>query len=136
MTLDISELRERIAAQLSEYEPVGNSIIRFTRKVGEVPFAVCYVDITPDLPNTQDKLTKYQDDVIGPRYFEGRKSLQWSTYLYFVTSAERLANKDVRAAKELIERDRSYARKFVISEKELDSVLNPAVVAPVDPSPS
>lgn len=136
MSLTISQLRERVAAQFSDVQQVSDSVVRFTRKAGDLPFAVYYLDITPDLPKTQEKLTTYQDRVIGPHYFEGRKSLQWSNYLYFVTSGERLATKEVREVKDLIERDRSYARKFIISEEELDSVLNPAVVAPVDPSPS
>ena len=111
MSLTVSGLRERLSAQFADVQQVDDSVIRFTRKAGDLPFAVYYLDIAPDLPKTQEKLTKYQDRVIGPHYFEGRKSLQWSNYLYFVTSGDRLATKDVRQAKDLIERDRSYARK-------------------------
>jgi len=131
MTISISQVRERVAAaQFSDVEQVDDSIIRSTRKVGERPFAVYYFDVAQDLPGTQERLTKYQDRVIGGHYFEGRKSLQWSNYLYFVTSSNRLASKEALQAKELIERDRRYARKFVISEEELESVLNPQVVKP------
>jgi len=136
MTLNISQLRERVtAAHFSDVEQVDDSIIRFTRKAGKLPFAVYYFDVAQDLPETQETLTKYQDRVIGGHYFEGRKSLQWSNYLYFVTSTNRLASKQVHQAKELIERDRSYARKFVISEEEIDAVLKPPVVEPTAPSP-
>jgi DNA repair exonuclease SbcCD ATPase subunit len=135
MTLNISQLRERVARQFSDVEQVDDSIIRFTRKAGELPFAVCYLDVAQDIPRTQETLTKYQDRVIGSRYFEGGKSLQWNYYLYFVTSAARLHLSEVREARELIERDRSYARKFVISEEELDSVLTPPVVEPAEATP-
>jgi len=135
MTLNISQLRERVVARFSDVEQVDDSIIRFTRKAGELPFAVYYLDVAQDLPGTQEALTKYQDRVIGSRYFDGRKSLQWNNYLYFVTSADRLERSEVRKAKELIEHDRSYARKFVISEDELDWVLTPPVVALVDATP-
>jgi len=135
MTLNIAQLRERVAARFSDVEQVEDSIIRSTKKSGELPFAVYYFDITEDLPGTQETLTKYQDRVIGSHYFEGRKSLQWSNYLYFITSGDRLASSDVRQAKELIEGDRSYARKFVISEEELESVLAPTVVAPAETTP-
>lgn len=132
MTLNISQLRERLTAEagFAAVEQVGDSIIRSTRRLGALPFAVYYFDVAQDLPETQAKLTKYQDRVIGTRYFEGRKSLQWSNYLYFVTSDEHLATSEVSHAKELIERDRSYARKFVISEDELESVFAPLAVAP------
>ena len=129
MTLNISQLRDRVkAAHFSDVEQVDDSIIRFTRKAGKLPFAVYYFDVAQDLPETQETLTKYQDRVIGKHYFEGKKSLQWSNYLYFVTSRKRLAGEEVLQAKELIERDRSYARKFVISEEELETVLQPRAV--------
>ena len=116
MTLNLAQLRERVAARFPHVEQVDDSVIRFTRDAGKEPFAVYYFDIAQDLPQTQETLTKYQDRVIGTHYFEGKTSLQWSNYLYFVTSGERLASSEVRRAKELIERDRSYARKFVITE--------------------
>ncbi len=135
MTLSVAELQERVAAQFSDVQQVDESIIRFTKKSGKNPFAVCYVDITDDLPGTIDTLSKYQDRVIGIDYFEGSKSLQWNNYLYFVTSEDRLAKEEVRQAKELIENDRRYARKFVISEDQIDSVLKPPVVAHTDITP-
>jgi len=133
MTISISQVRERVslAAHCSDIQQVGDSIIRFVRKMRDVPFAVYYLDVAR-LPESEEELTKYQDQVIGGYYFQGRKSLQWNNYLYFVASESRLASSEARQAKEMIERDRSYARKFVISEKELESVLRPPDIAPAD----
>ena len=138
MNISISQLRERVAAQFTDVEQLGDSIIRFTRKMRGLPFAVYYLDVAQDLPITPETLTKYQDRVIGGRYFEGTKSLQWSNYLYFITDREHLASSQVRLAKELIESDRSYARKFVIAEEEIDSVLSPVAIGstPVSPHPN
>jgi energy-coupling factor transporter ATP-binding protein EcfA2 len=137
MSLNVSQVRARVAAEVgfSAVEQVSDSIICSTRRAGELPFAVYYFDIAQELPETQETLTKYQDRVIGSRYFEGSKSLQWSNYLYFITSGDRLASGELGRAKELIERDRSYARKFVISEEELDSVLKPLVIVPSNATP-
>ncbi len=135
MTLNITQLRERVSSQFSNVEQVGDSVIRFTRKAGDLPFAVYYLDVAADLPGTQEKLTRYQDRIIGGHFFQGLKSLQWSNYLYFITSGEKLGSSEVRKAKELIERDRSYARKFVISEEDLETVLAPHVVAPAQAVP-
>lgn len=122
MTPDV--LRERVAAhQLSDIEQVSDSVIRFTKKAGDSPFAVYYIDSAGEIPLSQELLTKYLDRVIGPHYFEGRRSLQWSNYLYFLTEKELLETKEARRARELIECDRYYARKFVITEDDLDSVL-------------
>jgi exonuclease SbcC len=127
MTLNISQLRERIAPKFPDVEQIDDSTVRFTKNNDGKPFAVYYVDVNQDLPTTQEKLTRYQDQVIGSHYFEGKRSLQWNNYLYFVTSREHLESAEALKAKDLIESDRTYARKFVISEDELDSVLWPQV---------
>ena len=134
MTLNIAQVRERVAKRFSDFEQVDDSVIRFTKKDGDQPFAVCYLDVAQNLPGTPEMLTKYQDRVIGRHYFEGGKSLQWNNYLYFITSSDRLKSDEAKKAKELIERDRTYARKFVILEDELDLVLTQPLVLPSEAS--
>lgn len=136
MSLNINEIKERIVAQFADVQQVEGSIIRFTRKAGERPYAVYYLDFTKDLPGTQEKLNKYQDRVIGQYYFEGPTSLQWNNYLIFIISEELLAKSETWQAKELIERDRSYARKFVITtENELNAILSPITIVTPDITP-
>lgn len=127
--LNVAELRERVASEFPDATQVADTVVRFIRRAHNQPFAVCYLDIAKELPATPQALTKYQDEIIGKHYFEGRKSLQWSNYLYFVTTPKRLASEEIRRARALIEADRSYARKFVISEDDIDDVLSPPAVA-------
>jgi hypothetical protein len=68
MSINISQLRKRVAAKFKDVEQVDESIIRYTRKMGDLPFAVYYLDVAEDLPGTSEKLTKYQDRVIGSHY--------------------------------------------------------------------
>lgn len=136
MTLNISQLQERLVrANFYDFRQVNDSIIRSTRKDNDKTFAVYYFDISQKLPWTKEKLTKYQDQVIGKHYFEGRKSLQWNNYLYFITSRDTFKSKELLKTKELIENDRIYTRKFVISEEELNSVLKPKIVTSSDSRP-
>jgi exonuclease SbcC len=135
MSLNIAQLRKRVGDRYADFEQVDDSILRFTKKAEGRAFAVCYLDIAQQLPATPESLTSYQDRVIGKRYFDDGKSIQWNNYLYFVTSRDRLATNETRQAKELIERDRTYARKFVISEEELDSVLIQPVIEIADVGP-
>lgn len=128
MSINIAQLKKRVGDRYADFEQVDDSILRFTKKAEGRAFAVCYLDIAQQLPATLESLTRYQDRVIGKRYFEDGKSIQWNNYLYFVTSGDLVATNEMRQAKELIERDRTYARKFVISEDELDSVLTQPVI--------
>ncbi len=136
MSLNFNEWKERFSTRFPDMRQVEDSIIRFTKTADQKPYAVYYLDFAKDLPITQEKLDKYQDRVIGRFYFEGPPSLQWSNYLYFITNEELLANNEVRQAKELIESDRNYARKFVITEKELDSIFSTRPVVTPDTAPN
>src|ERR1700686_2405991 len=120
MRMNITQLRERIAIDFPDAAQVSDSVVRFVRSAGSHPYAICYIDVAEDLPRTHEALIQYQDQVIGQHYFEGPKSLQWSNYLYFMTPTDRLAAWEIQQAKKLIESDRSYARKFVIGDDELD----------------
>lgn len=135
MTINIARLRAKVADLFPDVEQVADSVIRFTKRVGDQPYSVYYFDIAQNLPNSQETLAKYQDQIIGSHYFEGKKSLQWSNYLYFITDRDRLKIPEVFNAKELIERDRAYARKFVISEEELEQVLVPPVITAAEDTP-
>ena len=135
MTVTASQLHSRIVAHFPDADQIDNTVIRFTKRVKGHPYAVYYLDVEPDLPSTQEKLTNYQDRIIGSSYFKGDKSLQWSNYLYFITSHDQLKRRAVIDAKDLIERDRKYARKFVIPEDEIDLILKPPVISPTEVAP-
>ena len=135
MSINIEQIRERMVQRFSDVQTVDKSIIRLARKAGDTPFAVYYLDLAEDLPRTQEELTAYQDRVIGSYYFEDTKSLQWNNYLYFVTSADQLATEEAQQAKGLIEADRNYARKFVVSEEDLDSLFAPALIESAEQLP-
>lgn len=130
MTPHVAQFRDRIALHYPDVEVLDDSVLRFTRKRDDAPFAVYYVAAPLQLPSDLAALTRFQDRVIGSHYFEGRKSLQWNNYLYFITNRETFTDAQTRAAKELIEGDRKYARKFVIAPNELDGVLTPTAVKP------
>lgn len=131
MNLGISQIRDQVAARFPDAQLVGNEVLRFTKKKGDTTYAVYYIDFADSLPNTQATLTSYQDQVVGSHYFDDSLSLQWNNYLYFVTTADLLKNEGARKAKELIERDRRYARKFVIPVEEFNAVLTPVEPASV-----
>ena len=120
-----SELYERIKSDFPDVTKVSESAVRFSRAVGKAAYAVCYIDVAKQLPASKEELTSYQDSIIGRYYFEGPRSLQWSNYLYFLQPEDALSERAVIEAKHLIEADRTYARKFVLAESNLDDVLKP-----------
>jgi exonuclease SbcC len=120
MTVSIEHIRSKLSPRFPELEQVADSVVRFERKAGERPFAVCYVDVSAEIPGTTEALDAYQDRIVARHYFAGRKSLQWSNYLYFVVDTQ-----PSQQTKAVVERDRKYARKFILTEAELDTALTP-----------
>ncbi|WP_020677318.1 hypothetical protein [Geopsychrobacter electrodiphilus] len=135
MTLSLTQLRDHVATKFPEVEIVNNSTLRFMKELKESPYAVYYFDLTQDIPRSKEALAKYMDQVIGSHYFKDKKSLQWNNYLYFITQSDLLMDDEGHKVKELIERDRNYARKFVIPIEEIDSILAPPVVVPKSATP-
>jgi len=135
MTLSLAQLRDHIATKFPKVEIINNSTLRFMKEQKGSPYAVYYFDITQDLPRSKEALAKYMDQVIGSHYFKDKKSLQWSNYLYFITQSDKLLGDEDHKVKELIERDRNYARKFVIHIEEIDSILVPPVVVSQSATP-
>lgn len=120
MTVSLERIRSNLTPRFPGLEQVGETVLRFERKAHDRAFAVCYVDVSPQIPNTPTLLNEYQERVVGKWYFQGRKSLQWSNYLFFVVEAPPPPETRV-----IVERDRRYARKFVVTEPELDTALSP-----------
>ncbi|SFM28883.1 hypothetical protein [Methanolobus profundi] len=132
MNLTLEQIKKRISDYYFDVQQVDDTIIRFTKMDGGNPYAICYLDLVEHLPKTPEEINNYQDGVIGPYYFEGKKSLQWNNYLYFILDEERLSEPDILKARKLIESNRTYARKLVISEDKLDSILPPANIIPTE----
>jgi exonuclease SbcC len=120
MTVSLERIRSKLTPHFPGLEQIDDSVLRFERKSHEQAYAVCYVDVSARIPNTVAALNEYQERIVASRYFRGRKSLQWSNYLFFVVDA--LPKPELRA---VVERDRRYARKFVVTEPELDTALSP-----------
>ena len=138
MTLSIERITNLVAGKFPNVERLEDgSVIRFTKGFDGVDFAVYYLEVGDNLPRDPEDLTRYQDRVVGSRYFEGRKSLQWNNYLYFITSEDYLASSSAQLAKDFIEADRAYSRKLVISEEEIESILlSPVLSTSGDPMSS
>lgn len=118
--LTIDTLQARFADCFSSFDRIDDHVARCVRSNEGRAFAVYYIDVSERLPDSLEELDAYQDRIVASRYFQGVKSLQWSHYLYFVVSTG--VSGEVRT---LVERDRKYARKFIVDEQELASALTP-----------
>ena len=122
--MDIKQVVTKLEGKYSSLEQVADTVYRGVDLYHERPFAVRYFDLSDNLLSAAGDLHGYQDKLLGKSYYdaEAKADLRWNHYLYFVTAALREDNAFVRA-KAVVEADREYARKLVVTEAELDGIL-------------
>lgn len=117
-------LTAQIGGRLSNLKPVLPGVLRGERRdVGGNPYAVYFFALSDDLKDWAENLEQRQDEIIGPSYFETPGDLRWNHYLYLLASKEASPGNSYDDLKRTIEGDRSYARKFVLTEEELPEAL-------------
>jgi exonuclease SbcC len=106
-----------------ELQRVGDTVFRGIDIHDGRPYAIRYFDVGGDPISIAANLRQYQDTLLGASYFNSEKTdLRWNHYLYFV-AGQSTSGDAFQKAKAAIESDREYARKFVITECDLDIVL-------------
>lgn len=119
-----SALGAQIASRLSNVQQVIPGVVRGERTdAGGHPYAIYFFALSNDLKDWADHLEQRQDEIIGPSYFETPGDLRWNHYLYLLASKEAALGDSYGDLKRAIEGDRSYARKFVLTEEDLPEAL-------------
>jgi len=115
---------EKLEQRYPNLEQVDDAVFRGVDEHNGHPFAIRYFDLNDDLLSAAEQLHKYQDRLLGISYFDAKSKadLRWNHYLYFVTTTPRV-DKEFLRAKALVESNREYARKIVVTEQELDNVI-------------
>lgn len=123
--MNIQSAKERLGKKLSNVSEIAAGVFRGVRRNGERDMAAYVFDLNNRVPKKAGELSDYLDEVMGPAYFdkETAPDLRWNNYLYFVVDKEQAGNQAFQTLKRSVETDRSYARKFIVVEEELDQVL-------------
>jgi len=127
MTMQTLEsARQKVNQLLGGVEDVGDAVVRGERLHAGKCFAVAYVDFADDVVGRAEGLREFQERILGEDYFNSPGDLRWNKYIYIVAGARSVEQPDFQRAKAFIEADEDFARKRVISEDELASVLGAA----------
>ena len=73
------------ASKLSELEEIFPNILKAMRidERGQ-PYAVYFFDIADDVDDRYCRLEQFQNEVIGPNYFQSSGDMRWNHYLYIL----------------------------------------------------
>jgi exonuclease SbcC len=127
MTMQVLEsARLKVAQLLGGVEEIEEAVVRGERLHQGKCFAVAYVDLADDVVGRAQGLREFQERIVGEDYFSSPGDLRWNQYIYFVAGPKSVEQPDFQRAKVAIEADGDFARKLVVSEDELASVLGAA----------
>ena len=124
--IDVNRAERTLKERYDTLTEVSKHIFRATDTYDSRTYAVRYFDLRDALVPTARDLSSYQDSLLSKDYFSphSESDLRWNYYLYFVTSQANCADIPFMKARAAVEADRHYARKRVISEADLDSLLH------------
>ena len=116
----IISARYQITGQLPITEQLPSNVIRAEWVCKQRPLGVYYFDCSNKVAESDFNLSKYQDNLLSKDYYTHHGSIRWNFYLYFI--CENKAYSRLFASNKIrdIEIDRTYARKFVVTEDELE----------------
>lgn len=115
--------REALSHHLVSLHDVDDSVVRGEKKLGGQTYAVAYVDFADEVVERFLHLRDFQERILADDFFDTPGDLRWNKYLYIVAGPNSTSNPNFAAAKAAIEADKDYARKRVISQDDLDSLL-------------
>ncbi len=127
--INVEKAFETLRGRYPELESVADRVYRGVDVHEGRTYAVRYFDLHDNVPGSLETLRNYQDEVLGSTYYsaDAKADLRWNHYLYFVTSLARFDSGEFLSAKAFIEADREYARKIVVEETALGSLIAGAV---------
>lgn len=120
---EMQAAREALTRLLVGLHDVDDSVVRGEKKLGEQTYAVAYVDFADVIVERSLHLRDFQERILADDFFDAPGDLRWNKYLYFVAGPNSKANPQFAVAKAAIEADKDYARKRVISQDDLESLL-------------
>lgn len=120
---EMQAAREALSHLLVGLHDVGESVVRGEKKLGEQTYAVAYVDFADEVVERSLHLRDFQERILADDFFDTPGDLRWNKYLYIVAGPNSKSSPQFAAAKAAIEADTDYARKRVISQDDLESLL-------------
>lgn len=119
--------REALSHLLVDIRDIDESVVRGEKRLGSQTYAVAYVDLADNVVARAQNLREFQERILGDDFFDATGDLRWNKYLYIVAGPNSTADPAAfSTAKAIIEADKDYARKRVVSKDELESLLGGA----------
>lgn len=111
--MNVEEVRAIVHDRFGEVAQLREAVFKASSRMGDTPFSLWVFDCTQSVATTGFDLQAYQDELLRDEFYRVTGSLQWNLYCCFLCDEDRLAGLETSGTVAAIERDTTYARKFV-----------------------
>ena len=111
--MNIEEVRTIIRDRFGEVGQPIDGVLKASSSLGDSPISLWLFDCTQSFTSADFDLSAYQDKLLRDEFYSVTGSLQWNLYCYFLCDEGLLAGLEASGTVGNIERDTTYARKFV-----------------------
>ena len=115
---------QMLQKHFGELQQIKDDIIRCQKLFHDKPYQVLYIDFTDKWLGLNDdtkELEQYIETVIQNDYYKNAGYLQWNYYYTFISDDKKIIGKSDK--KGMIERDKLYARKYIMTLSQLEEWL-------------
>ncbi len=132
---------ESLIPQLRELFPVccpldgDKDAVRCERKYKDQTRAVYFFRASSTLPDS-DEIRKINEEILSHSYFRSEDASRWNHYFVIVTGDDIAGGQAFYKAKQALENDKNYARKFVVAQSELPAFIGNVFDETVEDGPS
>jgi exonuclease SbcC len=108
----------------SEIFDIEQDVYKCVKKYSDKRYSVHYFDLN----NNVERIKSFKEitnELIGKDYYKNSGAIQWNYYYYFVLDDTKAQEFNHSREKDLLEKNKSFARKFLYSESELFDYLKP-----------
>ena len=111
--MNIEEVRTIVRERFGEVGQVREAVLKASSCLNGTPFALWIFDCTQSIAGSGFDLQAYQEELLRNEFYRVTGSLQWNLYCCFLCDEDRLTGLETSGTVGAIEKDTTYARKFV-----------------------
>jgi len=111
--MNVDEVRTIVRNRFGEVDQLRDAVFKASPCLGDTPFSLWIFDCTQSIATAGFDLQAYQDELLRNEFYRFPGSLQWNLYCCFLCDEDRLAGLETSGTVAAVERDTTYARKFV-----------------------
>lgn len=122
--MNVAHIRDLLTSRYSAVRESLPNVFWVTCAHNGRPVAVRVFDCTDSVGKQGFDLSAYQHTLLSHDYYTDAGPMQWNYYLYFLCARDAYGSLRSTGWVAKIEKDREYARKFVLPEDRLDEELS------------